>query len=242
MVTMFCVVIVLSLVSRSSWQELSKIIVWHVFLLKSSNLCFAEGFVIQLKVPAVPEIDTPFSQDFWEGQPSDNPKSNWSFLREENYPRSVVHITCDTYLLISCNRSFCSKLSIQNTTHKWLNGLVGSGSSCKQTYCFGPPSMTNGSGICSEQPTLQLPHACLQWSATPQFWSPSSAGHQYLVPKFKEKNWHMLACITVCSKQKHEKCLEKHMFLLCFDEILRVVLSQVPGDGKNLCLPALHCW
>ena len=62
--------------------------------------------------------------------------------------------------------------------------------------------MTKGSGICSEQPTLQK-KACLQWSATPQFWSPSSAGHQYLVPKLKEKNWHMLACITVCSKQKH---------------------------------------
>ena len=70
---------------------------------------------------------TPFSQDFWEGQPSDNPKSSWSFLREENYPRSVVHITCDTYLLISCNRSFCSKLSIQKyhvQMIKWFGRVV----------------------------------------------------------------------------------------------------------------------
>lgn len=92
-----------------------------------TSLCFAEGFVIQLKVPAVPEIYTPFSQNFWEGQPSDNPKSSWSFLREENYPRSVVHITCDTYLLISCNRSFCSKLSIQKyhvQMIKWFGRVV----------------------------------------------------------------------------------------------------------------------
>lgn len=144
-VTMFCVVIFLF-----QPVKLAKTVKNHCltrFLLKSSNLCFAEGFVIQLKVPAVPEIYTPFSQDFWEGQPSDNPKSNWSFPREENYPRSGVHITCDTYLLISCNRSSCcSKLSIQKY-HASLNGLVGS--SCKQTYGLSPPSMTKGGGICS---------------------------------------------------------------------------------------------